>query len=453
MIYKYNTSFSLKKSATPADEKCNGDRDYPIRMRITYCGQRLDYPVRLSINKKYWDAEKQKVTKKGVNANGITADEINAHMAELTSIVNDIIKTFQIKKIKPSNDLLKNAIDQTIETGVINLSSEKTKKISLSEAYEAFMNETGAKNSWTKATYEKHNAIKTDLNEFNPKLSFDDMTEETLTNFVIFLREQKVVSPEKKDKNGKVIKEAVKGLKNSTVGKKMGFLNWFMNWATSKGYNKNNDYKTFKPKLKSTQATVVFLTEDEIEQLSIYQIPEEKKHLETVRDAFILCCYTGIRHSDLKNLKKGDVKDDHIEITTIKTSDSLRIELNDTSKRILDKYKEIHLPNDAALPVLSNQKMNDALKELCKLANINQEIKKTYFKGNERIEERGPKYDFVSTHTGRKSFICNALAKGISAEVIMKWTGHSDFKAMKPYIAIADETKAREMKKFNIKGI
>jgi len=49
------------------------------------------------------------------------------------------------------------------------------------------------------------------------------------------------------------------------------------------------------------------------------------------------------------------------------------------------------------------------------------------------------------THAGRRSFICFALATGIPPQVVMKWTGHSDYKSMKPYIDIALRTKADAM--------
>lgn len=93
--------------------------------------------------------------------------------------------------------------------------------------------------------------------------------------------------------------------------------------------------------------------------------------------------------------------------------------------------------------------MNDYLKELAELAGINEPIRETYYKGNERIDEVTPKYALLGTHAGRRTFICNALALGIPAQVVMKWTGHSDYKAMKPYIDIADETKVNAMSKFN----
>ena len=112
-------------------------------------------------------------------------------------------------------------------------------------------------------------------------------------------------------------------------------------------------------------------------------------------------------------------------MTTIKTSDSLKIELNDTSRRILEKYKPYVFPDDKALPVITNQKMNQYLHELCKLAGIDEQVRQTYYKGNERIDVVKPKYELIGTHTGRRTFICNAIGMGIIPQVVMKWTGHS----------------------------
>ncbi|MBF1379631.1 MAG: site-specific integrase, partial [Porphyromonas sp.] len=133
----------------------------------------------------------------------------------------------------------------------------------------------------------------------------------------------------------------------------------------------------------------------------------------------------------------------------IKTSDSLVFELNKHSKAILEKYQDVVFEHDKALPVITNQKMNEYLKELAELAGINEPIRQTYYKGNERIDEVTPKYALLGTHAGRRTFICNALALGIPPQVVMKWTGHSDYKAMKPYIDIADDIKANAMSKFN----
>jgi integrase len=114
-----------------------------------------------------------------------------------------------------------------------------------------------------------------------------------------------------------------------------------------------------------------------------------------------------------------------------------------------DKYKDIPFKDNKALPNYTNQAMNRDLKELCKLAEINEPIRITSYKGNVRIDEIHPKWELVGTHTGRRSFVVNALSLGIPPNIVMKWTGHSDYKAMKPYIDIVDSIKADSMTKFN----
>jgi site-specific recombinase, phage integrase family len=183
-----------------------------------------------------------------------------------------------------------------------------------------------------------------------------------------------------------------------------------------------------------------------LNRLREFKIPLTKQALERGRDVFLFQSFTGLRYSDFFNLRRSDIKGDHIEVTTVKTSDSLIIELNDHSKAILEKYKDVEFENDKALPVITNQKMNDYLKELAEVAEINEPVRQTYYKGNERIDEVAPKYALLGTHAGRRTFISNALALGILPQVVMKY---SDYKAMKPYIDIADDIKANAMSKFN----
>ena len=288
----------------------------------------------------------------------------------------------------------------------------------------------GRQNDWTHSTFEKFAAVKNHLKNFRSELSFDFFDEEGLTEYVQYLRE-------------------VREMRNSTISKQLSFLKWFLRWSFKQGMHSNNAYDTFKPKLKDTQKKIIFLTWEELNRLREFKIPPTKQALERVRDVFLFQCFTGLRYSDVFNLRRSDIKGDHIEVTTVKTSDSLTIELNDHSKAILEKYKDVEFENDKALPVITNQKMNDYLKELAELAEINEPVRQTYYKGNERIDEVTPKYALLGTHAGRRTFICNAFALGIPPQVVMKWTGHSDYKTMKPYIDIADDIKANAMSKFN----
>lgn len=76
------------------------------------------------------------------------------------------------------------------------------------------------------------------------------------------------------------------------------------------------------------------------------------------------------------------------------------------------------------------------------------EYEKTIQEAGARVEETFPKYELVGTHAGRRTFICFALSSGVPPQVVMKWTGHLDYKAMKPYIEIAAKEKAKAMSLF-----
>ena len=405
----------------------------PIRMRVIYQGQRVEFTTGYRIDATKWDLDKQRVKNGCTNKLKQSASEINADLLKYYTDIQEIFKEFEVQDTVPTPQLLKDAFNnrnKQPEPEVKPKKEEIPQSVVFEKAFKQFIKECGTQNSWGNATYEKFAAVKNHLNDFDKNLSFDVLTESKLMEYVDYLRR-------------------TMDMRNSTIEKQISYLKWFLRWSTKKGYNSNRDFEDFKPKLKSTKKKVIFLTWKEFNQLRDCAIPETKKYLERVRDVFLFACFTGLRHSDIYNLRKSDIKENHIEVTTIKTADSLIIDLNNHSKTILDKYKEVHFEHDKALPVISNQKMNDYLKELAELAEINEPVRETYYKGNERIEEVTPKYALLGTHAGRRTFICNALSLGIPPQVVMKWTGHSDYKAMKPYIDIADDIRANAMDKFN----
>ena len=73
----------------------------------------------------------------------------------------------------------------------------------------------------------------------------------------------------------------------------------------------------------------------------------------------------------------------------------------------------------------------------------------TYYIGSERHDEIVPKYELITTHTARHTFIVTAISLGISPTIILSWTGHKNYEAMRPYIAIANETSTQAMARFN----
>ncbi len=439
MIIKKTIIFALeyrRKGTTKNGINEVNMENIPLRMRVSYDNKRIEFATGLRLDADKWDAENQRAT--AMNKAMQTANQINDYLDYLKNEINQVFHKYEFMEVIPDRDQVKHDFNARISQGFdenrlqddYDKGVTTPKKDIFWEAFKEFIKVNGRQNDWTDATYEKFSAMENHLKDYKSGLTFDYFDEEGLLGYVDFLRD-------------------TENMKNSTIGKQIAFLKWFLRWCYFRGFHENRAYETFKPKLKSTQKKVIFLTREELTKLEKCKIPEEQGYLRRVRDVFLFCCYTGLRHSDVYNLRKSDVKEDHIEVTTIKTHDSLVIELNKYSKAILDKYKDEDFEDFKVLPVISNQKMNVYLHELCKLAKIDEPIRQTYYKGNERIDKVSPKYKLIGTHAGRRTFICNALSLGIPAQVVMKWTGHSDYKAMKPYIDIADKIKAKAMEKFN----
>ncbi len=413
-------------------EKDGYKSDAKVRLRIRYNKDMIvafNVGYRAELSKWIKDAQRCKVgTTHGKKK--ISATEINNEIQRLEKLVDDVFKSFEVNNHIPTAQEYRDAFNKM--NGIVNDNCEIEVKRSVSDYIDEFTKTMGRQNNWTNSTYAKFKTLKVHLNDFNKEIDIPTITETDLQNFVQYLFDL--------------------GMRNTTISKNVAFVRWLLRWTHKKGYYSGTLHDSFRPKFKGTDGNskeVIHLTWDELMQLLNYQLPESKQYLDRVRDVFCFTCFTGLRYSDVAKLRRSDVKPNCIEVVTQKAVDGLKIELNKYSRTILDKYKEFHFEDDKALPVISNVKMNVYLKELGEIAGINESQRIIYFKGNERFEEVYPKYDLLTTHCGRRTFIVNALYLGIPSEVIMKWTGHSDYKAMKPYVKIVDALKESEMDKFN----
>ncbi len=432
MNIKRNISFKLEKRKSKGVDIVE---NVPIRMRVTYGGTHVDFTTGYRVDFAKWDESAQRVKAKTSNKQHQTASEVNDALDELRTELQKVFKEYEVKEIIPAPEELREAFNnkirgESIKERDIKATLDAVPDISIWDRFDEFVNVNGRNNNWTKSTVAKVKVFGRHLRAFKEDVTFEYLDERGIAEFLDYLQENK-------------------GMRNSTLSKMYGLLLWFMKWALNQGYHSNNAYDRFKPRYKKPEKPIVFLTIEELKKVAAIEIPSDKQYLERVRDVFFFCCWTGLRHSDVYNLRKSNIKKDHIELTTIKTSDTLRIDLNKHSRAILAKYADVVFPNGKVLPVISNQKMNDYLKELGILAELTEPITQTYYCQRERIEDTRPKHELLCTHTGRRSFICNALALGIPPQVVMKWTGHSDYSAMKPYIAVADSIKSKEMSKFD----
>ena len=431
---------------------------FQIRMRVSFNSQRIDFKTGHSIlDPDYWDDSIGLVKDDYKGPKGETALSINNSLRNLRDQMDTAFKYYEAMDIVPTLSQIQKKYEERL-SGVIPKRPEpekkkreqKPKEPDMFVVFDEFTRKCGEKNAWTIATFEKMSALRADLQNFGPKVKLSELDEDVLTRFVGYLRDEKKVFPAKKKKDAEEDEEekAVQvGLNNTTIKKKLEYLTWFLRWARDVGYPVNPAFKTFKPTLKQTQKPIIYLTKEELQRVKDLNLSGSK--LEPVRDIFLFCCFSSLRHSDADNLRRSDIKSDHMDVTTIKTGDSVSIELNDITKTILEKYKDVPFKDNKALPSFTNQAMNRSLKELCQLAEINEPIRITTYKGNVRTDTVHSKWELVGTHTGRRTFIVQALSMGISPNIVMKWTGHSDYKAMKPYIDIVDSIKAQSMTKFN----
>ena len=237
---------------------------------------------------------------------------------------------------------------------------------------------------------------------------------------------------------------------NAVAMKKVSILRWFLRWCRREDYLKSDDYMRRELHLRCPRKKVIYLTWDELLQLFYFNYGNYYA-LSNVRDVFCFCAFTGLRFSDAAQLRWDDVSDNRINVVTQKTAESLTIELNKYSREIINRCilrNKVH-PSKFVLSAISIQKSNEHLKDCAMLAQIDEKIRLMSYRGSKREEKIVLKWEVLTTHCARRTFVVNALRLGISAEVIMKWTGHSDFKAMKPYVAIVDELKEKSMALFD----
>lgn len=408
-----------------------GVDDAKLRFRVKWNGEVVAFSVGYRVDVLKWSPETQRCKSSTTHSSKkIPASVINREIQKYEAACDSVFSAFERDGKMPTAPEFRDAFNRAI--GRDDRVSRRARDKSFFDVWDDFVLAMGTQNSWTKATYTKFGSIRTHLFAFDPGLSLSSLNDQTLQAFVNYLLTRA-------------------GLRNTTVAKNVAFVRWFLRWAHHNDFYSGKSHESFRVKLKGTDGNskeVIYLEWDELLALYDLTFPENKKHLERVRDVFCFCCFSSLRYSDVKKLRRSDIRGGVFYVVTQKTADALAIDLNEFTFAILEKYRDVAFPDDLALPVISNAKMNEYLKDLGDYAGLDAPQRIVYFIGNTRHEEVYPKHALLSTHCGRRTFIVNALFLGIPAEVVMKWTGHSDFKAMKPYIKIVDRLKAAEMSKF-----
>nr|WP_321411905.1 site-specific integrase [uncultured Carboxylicivirga sp.] len=392
---RITTNFLLKKA------KRRSDGTYPIYIRATLDGRRIELSTGVFVSDESWNKTEQKIINKYPNAKLLNN--------RLSKVVNKLIEIYyQLEALGDEYDIqsIKEHFSGTPKFYLVNtfqiVIDSIEKKVGFGYSYGTYKH--------YKTTLKR---LKLFLNDSYNKqdISLNKIDYNFLNSFDTWLK----------------VKHQVSG---HTVGKYHKQLKKVLNDAIALKLLDKNPYTNFK--IKSYQGKRDFLTMEEVNTIEGKQF--EFARINVVRDIFIFACYTGLSYSDianltLKHIMRGDDNEEWIVVDRKKTDNRCRIPLLPKAKCIIEKYKDYPVSNNKGrlLPVNSNQKMNAYLKEIADICKINKNL---------------------SMHVARHTFATSVtLANGVPIETVSKMLGHDSLKTTQIYGKIIDSKISKDMKK------
>lgn len=213
------------------------------------------------------------------------------------------------------------------------------------------------------------------------------------------------------------------GLSGNTRGKHFKEIKAVLREAADRGININTSFQKKSFRVIRAKPDNIYLNENEIKKIFLLDLSSAQSRL---RDIFVMAAYSGLRHSDWDQLRKENIITERsmqmLRIQQKKTNDIVYIPIHSAVRQILEKYTE------SPPKVISNQKFNEALKMICKKADL----------GVVNIDGKSfEKWELVSTHTARRSFATNAyLSKSMDVYQIMNCTGHKSESSFLRYLKL-----------------
>ena len=395
-----------------------------IYLRISIRGKRTLLSTGEKIPSRLWDVKKQRVK---TSTSFPRASTLNGWLNDLQEYAEDVLLEGKRNHETLHPSQLKSKIGKWISNGENN--------ISFWNVYDQFL---GEKSQEVKPlTIKKYDTLKNLLVEFQSKkrqsIDFGTFDPSFEVRFKRFLQDEH------------------KQL-NDTITKYIECLKTFLRWSYERDFHKTRYFERYSTRRTKDKGDIVVLNELELRLLEKFNLNSNQR-LKKIRDVFVFQCYTGQRFSDVRNLKWNDI---------IKTSDGyewqlyqikgnkdkrLEIPLFNSAIHILSQYGDFNQTDKYVFPRISHTNTNKYIKELCKVAEIDSPVKQIRYRGKERVESTGPKHEFISTHTARRTFVTLSIHKGLAPELVMSITGHEDYKTMKKYMKVFKEVRNEEAKK------
>jgi integrase/recombinase XerD len=250
----------------------------------------------------------------------------------------------------------------------------------------------------------------------NADIFLSSLNYQFITEFEFFLR-----TSEPLDKSNPVTNNGI--MKHMERLKKMVTLAYKMEWISK------DPFEQYKLRFKRKEMS--FLSAEELDKIERVEL--SKKIVERARDLFVFCCYTGLSYVDLDNLRSHNLCigiDGEYWINTKrqKTEISVNIPLLPKAYALIEKYKNEPrvFYRQRLLPFMSNQRLNNYIKEITALCGIKKDI---------------------SFHTARHTFATTVtLTNGVPVETVSKMLGHTKLSTTQIYVHVVKQKISDDMK-------
>lgn len=422
-----------------------------VRAVVRHKGQRYQIAVGESVITKHWNENKYRCR---TPRDYPEASHINARLDDWEDLIEEAINSFGL--ILPTQKMIKDKIDEiirkrNIEAGGVIENEEEQYLVAFAEKYRD--DSTFAERTKIGYTTTINKLIEFEK-VFNVKLRFIDIDIDFYKKFKNWMLTSTYIKSTEKDKDGNVISVKELHYTKNYIGALFKNIIKFMH-ASKKGKvhdfegHMNDDFKSEKEETDS-----IYLTQEEIQRIYDLEITEDLlrangyknqnlkttiKSLNEERDRFLLGCFTALRHSDYSRLDNIHFKEDIIRIWTVKRDKKVFIPMHFRVEEILKRRNNI-LPTP-----ISDQKHNKQVKAIGKLAGINEEVVLTKTRGGKRYETIKPKYEFITSHTARRSGATNMYLAGVDLKFIQDILGHSKIEQTIKYIKVTAEDNAKRL--------
>lgn len=387
---------------------------------------RIKYRTNYKILPKSWDFEKERLKP---SASG--ALEFNV---ELNNLANCC--TREAMRKKETNQFLSKEDYKQIVQDCIDRDNAVNSEISISHLKTQFLS---YKSNFVKeGTLKEYRTVFKGLEDFEKhkgtKLILREMDGKFLDQFEVFLSRKKNTNDGDKE-----------GLLNDTIHKYISTLKVFLKWCNDNDYLVHPDvFKTQKTNFKKKAYNeIIALSESEIQKLMNHDL-SDRPSLERVRDLFCLLCYTGQRFEDLINFDPKDIKNNAWDFISVKVKKRVIVPFEGYIAPAKDILERIGY----SVPKISNQKFNEYIKTVSKLAGMDEIIKITRYSGKQKLVIEKRKYDFLSSHVGRRSMVTNLLSRNVPITLVQKLTAHSDIRTLMKYESANTDSLIDALNKF-----